>query len=146
MRPSQRLTDSADERHFDYGGPVATRTPDLYRVKVKQALQNQQACSQVFDSMFDSMGQNPPDVKGMGHNGPKFARRFSSIALQLGGCIRRSRHAAGLSVEALASASGLPGVYIEAVEAGRVELTVSGLVTIAEALGLSGAILLHKRR
>ena len=48
------------------------------------------------------------------------------------------------TVETLASASGLPGEYIEAVEAGRVELSVQALVAICEALGISGAILFHK--
>jgi transcriptional regulator with XRE-family HTH domain len=54
------------------------------------------------------------------------------------------RQAVGHTVETLASASGLPGEYIEAVEAGRVELSVRALVVICEALGLSGAILFRK--
>jgi hypothetical protein len=32
-------------------GPVATRTPDLYRVKVGNALSNHQMISQVIDSI-----------------------------------------------------------------------------------------------
>ena len=127
---------------FD-GGPVATRTPDLYRVNVKQPLQNQQRWSQVVDSVFDLMGQIRPDGQRTGHNGPKFSSA-ASVVSQLGKCIRHARQILGFSLQMLASASGLPAVYIEAVETGRVELTVSGLVTISEALELSGAILLHK--
>jgi hypothetical protein len=39
----------------------------------------------------------------------------------------------------------LPVEYIEAVETGRVELSIRALVIICEALGLSGAILFRKR-
>jgi transcriptional regulator with XRE-family HTH domain len=63
---------------------------------------------------------------------------------ELGKCVRHLRQGVGHTVETLPSASGLPGEYIEAVEAGRVELSVRALVVICEALGISGAILFRK--
>ena len=55
------------------GGPGRTRICDLYRVNVKQPLQNQQDWSQVIDSAFDRMGQKRPNEPAMGHNGPNFS-------------------------------------------------------------------------
>jgi transcriptional regulator with XRE-family HTH domain len=81
----------------------------------------------------------------MGHNGPKFSGGESALISELGKCVRHLRQAVGHTIETLASASGLPGEYIEAVEAGRVELSVRALVVICEALGLSGAILFRKK-
>jgi transcriptional regulator with XRE-family HTH domain len=80
----------------------------------------------------------------MGHNGPNFSRASSPLLSELGKCVRHLRQAVGHTVETLASSSGLPGEYIEAVEAGRVELSVRALVVICEALGLSSAILFRK--
>jgi hypothetical protein len=126
------------------GGPVQTRTADLYRVKVKQPLQDQQEWLQVVDSAFNRLGQIGPIVRAMGHKGPNFSRASSPLLSELGKCVRHLRQAVRHTVETLASASGLPGEYIEAVEAGRVELSVRALVVICEALGLSGAILFRK--
>ncbi|MGA9067753.1 MAG: helix-turn-helix transcriptional regulator [Bryobacteraceae bacterium] len=64
---------------------------------------------------------------------------------ELGKCVRHLRQRVRYTVEALASESGLPREYLEAVEAGRVELSVRALVVICEALGLSGAILFRKK-
>jgi hypothetical protein len=52
----------------------------------------------------------------------------------------------GHTVSTLSLASGLPSDYIEAVEAGRVELSVRGLAVICEALGVSSAIMFLKGR
>jgi hypothetical protein len=123
---------------------VATRTPDLYRVKVAQALENQQKWPQVIDSAFDRMGQIGPILRSMGHKGPNFSGASSTLISELGACIRHLRQSLGHTVETLAFASALPRVYIEAVETGRVELSVRGLAVICEALGLSGAILFRK--
>jgi len=125
---------------------VATRTPDLYRVKVKQPLQDQQEWLQVVDSMFEGMGQIGPVVPSVGHNGPNFSQAAASTFMsELGKCVRHLRQRVRYTVEALASESGLPSEYLEAVEAGRVELSVRALVVICEALGLSGAILSARR-
>ncbi len=124
---------------------MATRTPDLYRVKVKQPLQNQQRWLQVVDSVFDGMGQIGPVGRAMGHKGPKSSDALTSIPSALGKCLRHARQGLGCTAEALATASGLPVQYIEAVETGRVELSIRTLVIICEALGLSGAILFRKR-
>jgi hypothetical protein len=126
------------------GGAAQTRTGDLYRVKVKQPLQDQQEWLQVVDSVFNRMGQIGPIVRAMGHNGPNHFGASSPLLSELGKCVRHLRQAVGHTVETLASASGLPGEYIEAVEVGRVELSVRALVVICEALGLSGAILFRK--
>ena len=90
------------------------------------------------------MGQIGPVARAMGHNGPNFLERSSPLLSELGKCVRHLRQTAGQTVETMASASGLPAEYIEAVEAGRVELSVRALVVICEALGLSGAILFRK--
>ena len=124
---------------------MATRTPDLYRVKVKQPLQDQQEWLQVVDSVFGRMGQIGPVGRALGHKGPKSSGALPSIPSALGKCIRHARQGLGCTVEALATASGLPVEYIEAVETGRVELSIRALVIICEALGLSGAILFRKR-
>jgi hypothetical protein len=123
---------------------VQTRTADLYRVNVKQPLQDQQEWLQVIDSAFNRLGQIGPIVRAMGHNGPNFSGASSPLLSELGKCVRHLRQAVGHTVETLASSSGLPGEYIEAVEAGRVELSVRALVVICEALGLSSAILFRK--
>jgi transcriptional regulator with XRE-family HTH domain len=81
----------------------------------------------------------------MGHKRPNFSGASSTLILELGTCIRHLRQHLVYTVEALASASGLPVEYIKAVETGRVELSVRGLVVICEALGLSGAILFRKK-
>src|ERR1039458_5829879 len=52
--------------------PRCARTANLYRVKVKQPIQDQQQWSQVVDSAFNRMGQIGPIVQAMGHNGPNF--------------------------------------------------------------------------
>ena len=124
--------------------PRCARTANLYRVKVKQPIQDQQQWSQVVDSAFNRMGQIRPIVRDMGHKGPNFSGASSPVLSELGKCVRHLRQAVGHTVETLASSSGLPGEYIEAVEAGRVELSVRALVVICEALGLSGAILFRK--
>src|ERR1017187_8537116 len=125
--------------------PRCARTANLYRVNVKQPIQDQQQWSQVVDSAFNRMGQIRPIVRDMGHKGPKSPGALPSIPSALGKCIRHARQDLGCTVEALATASGLPVEYIEAVETGRVELSIRTLVIICEALGLSGAILLRKR-
>jgi transcriptional regulator with XRE-family HTH domain len=92
------------------------------------------------------MGQIGPIVQAMGHNGPNFSRGPSPLISELGKCVRHLRQRVGYTVKILASETGLPGEYIEAVETGRVELSVRALVTICEALGLSGAILFRNRK
>jgi hypothetical protein len=92
---------------------------DLYRVKVKQPLQDQQRWLQVVDSVFDGMGQKRPVGRTLGHKGPKSSGALPSIPSALGKCIRHARQGLGCTVEALATASGLPVEYIEAVETGR---------------------------
>jgi hypothetical protein len=124
--------------------PRCARTANLYRVKVKQPLQDQQEWLQVVDSAFNRLGQIGPIVRAMGHKGPNFSGASSPVLSELGKCVRHLRQAVGHTVETLASSSGLPGEYIEAVEAGRVELSVRALVVICEALGLSSAILFRK--
>jgi hypothetical protein len=125
--------------------PRCARTANLYRVKVKQPIQDQQRWLQVVDSAFDGMGQKRPVGRALGHKGPKSPGALPSIPSALGKCIRHARQDLGCTVEALATASGLPVEYIEAVETGRVELSIRTLVIICEALGLSGAILFRKR-
>ena len=127
-----------------FAGARCARTANLYRVKVKQPIQDQQQWSQVVDSAFNRMGQIRPIVRDMGHKGPNFSGASSPLLSELGKCVRHFRQRVGYTVETLASASGLPDEYIEAVEAGRVELSVRALVVICEALGLSGAILFRK--
>jgi hypothetical protein len=127
-----------------YGGPAQTRTGDLYRVKVKQPPKNQQKRPQVVDSVSDLMGQIRPNVEALGHKGPNFSAASSTLISELGKCLRHLRQTAGQTVETMASASGLPVEYIEAVEAGRVELSVRALVVLCEALGFSSAILFRK--
>jgi transcriptional regulator with XRE-family HTH domain len=80
----------------------------------------------------------------MGHNGPNFSGASSEVVRELGKCIRHLRQRLGYTIETVASESGLPKEYIEALEAGRVELSVRGLIVICEALGLSSAILFRK--
>jgi ribosome-binding protein aMBF1 (putative translation factor) len=126
------------------GGPVATRTPDLYRVKVKQPLQDQQRWLQVVDSVFERMGQKGPDRQSTGHKGPESSGALFAIPLALGKCVRHARQHLGCTVEALATASGLPVEYIRAVETGRVEMSIRALTVICHALGLSGAIIFRR--
>lgn len=64
---------------------------------------------------------------------------------ELGKCLRRLRQRIGYTVEGMAAASGLPVEYIAAVEGGRVELSIRGLALVCEALGVSSAIIFHKR-
>jgi len=90
------------------------------------------------------MGQIGPIVRAIGDNGPNFPAASSTLISDLGKCVRRLRQGVGQTIELLASTSGLRAEYIEAVEAGRVELSVRGLVFICEALGPSGAILFRK--
>ena len=59
--------------------PRCARTANLYRVKVKQPLQNQREWSQVVDSAFDRMGQLGPIVRAMGHKGPNFSGASAHI-------------------------------------------------------------------
>ena len=90
------------------------------------------------------MGQIGPNIGVLGHKGPNFSTASSTLISELGKCVRHLRQSSGHTVETMASASGLPAEYIEAVEAGRVELSVRALVVICEALGLSSAILFRK--
>ena len=122
------------------GGPVATRTPDLYRVKVKQPLQDQQQWLQVVDSTFHWMGQIGPIVRAMGHKGPKFCASLGRVLSQLGNTLRTARLQRGWSMEDLASACGFSTAYLRAVEAGQADPSILAIAILFDALGLGPAL------
>ncbi len=122
---------------------MATRTPDLYRVKVKQPLQNQQEPPQVVDSTSEPLGQFGPIVQAMGHKGPKSQAVPGTFSLALGKWLRDVRRQIGFTAEELSATSALPAQFIDAVEAGRVELSVRSLCSISQSLGLKATISLQ---
>jgi XRE family aerobic/anaerobic benzoate catabolism transcriptional regulator len=67
---------------------------------------------------------------------------FVSSLSQLGARIRRARKEAGLTIAALAAESGLSARFLGAVERGRANISVRGLLQISEALGIPAAELL----
>jgi hypothetical protein len=71
-------------------------------------------------------------------------RELPPLIVEFGECLRSIRQGLGYTVASLASASGFPGEYIEAVEVGHAELSIRSLAVMCEALGLSSAILFRK--
>jgi hypothetical protein len=90
------------------------------------------------------MGPKRPNEPVMGHNGPNFSGASPPLIVEFGGCLRSIRQRLGYAVASLASGSGFPGEYIEAVEVGHAELSIRSLAVLCEALGLCSAILFRK--
>jgi transcriptional regulator with XRE-family HTH domain len=66
-----------------------------------------------------------------------------ALADALGGRIRAARAAAGLTLKALAQATGLSQPFLSRLERGQVSASIANLLEIARALGLSVAALLE---
>jgi ribosome-binding protein aMBF1 (putative translation factor) len=113
--------------------------PDLYRVNVKQPLQDQQRWLQVVDSAFNWMGQIGPIVRAMGHKGPKFCDSLGRVLSQLGNTLRTARLHRGWSLEDLASACGFSTAYLAAVEGGQADPSILAIAILFDALGLAAA-------
>lgn len=72
--------------------------------------------------------------------------RVSEVLEFIGANIRRARHAAGLSQEALAAAANLSARFLQDLEVGRGAPSIRALVEIANVLGITVGALFRRTK
>ncbi len=70
--------------------------------------------------------------------------RLENIPLAFGRVLRRHRRARGLSQEQLSLESGVQRNFISLIELGQNQPTISTVLKLADALGISGSLLVHE--
>jgi XRE family transcriptional regulator, regulator of sulfur utilization len=64
--------------------------------------------------------------------------------IAFGRAVRQVREERGVSVDALATAAGIPSIDVEAIEAGRLDPGYHGLLGLPAALGITATALLRR--